>query len=132
MSVILYKLFDGSRKEIEVSEEFAAEYVEMERKDKLVERKETRRHQSLDKSLEHGWDVPDSRVEIQAEFEQKEDNIKLHKAIERLLPEQQRLLIDVYFKGKPQVEIAKSEGVTEAAVSRRLARILAQLKKFMI
>ena len=48
------KYFDGTKYiEIEVSEEFAAEYAELEHKEKLTERKETRRHQSLDKSMEH-------------------------------------------------------------------------------
>lgn len=57
MAFILYCLADGTREEIEVTEEFAAEYAEMEHKDALIERKETRRHQSLDKSLEHGFDI---------------------------------------------------------------------------
>lgn len=48
------KYFDGIKYiEIEVTEEFAAKYAELEHKEKLTERKETRRHQSLDKSMEH-------------------------------------------------------------------------------
>lgn len=33
-----------------------------------TERRETRRHQSLDKSMEHGFNVADSSVDIQAEI----------------------------------------------------------------
>ena len=51
MAFILYCFADGTRQEIEVAEEFAKKYAEMEHKDALIERKETRRHQSLDKSL---------------------------------------------------------------------------------
>ena len=44
MAFITYRFADGTRKEIEVTEEFAAEYAEMDHKDALIERKETRRH----------------------------------------------------------------------------------------
>ena len=44
------RYFDGAKHvEIEVTEEFAADYAAMENRDKLIERKEKRRHQSLDK-----------------------------------------------------------------------------------
>ena len=62
MSAIRYRLSDGHTEEIEVSEALAAEYAAMERREKQIERKETRRHQSLDKSLESGFDVVDTRV----------------------------------------------------------------------
>ena len=40
------RYFDGTKHvEIEVTEEFAAEYAAMEHRNKLIERKETRRHQ---------------------------------------------------------------------------------------
>lgn len=52
MAVILYRFADGHREELEVTEEFAAEYAEMEHREYLINRKETRRHQSLDKSME--------------------------------------------------------------------------------
>lgn len=71
MAVILYRFADGHTEEIEVTDEFAAEYAAMEHRDKLNERKETRRHQSLDKSMEHGFDVPDLRIDIQAEAAEK-------------------------------------------------------------
>ena len=71
MAVILYRFADGHTEEIEVTDEFAAEYAAMEHRDKLTERKETRRHQSLDKSMEHGFDVPDLRIDIQAETERR-------------------------------------------------------------
>ena len=68
MAEIRYRFADGHYEEIEVSDKFAESYAELEHKDKLTCRKETRRHQSLDKSMEHGFDVPDPRVDIQAEI----------------------------------------------------------------
>ena len=68
------RYFDGAKHvEIEVTEEFAAEYAAMEHRDKLIERKETRRHQSLDKSLEHGWDIPDPSADVALQAERNEE-----------------------------------------------------------
>lgn len=131
MPVIRYRFADGHTEEIEVTEEFAESYAELEHGDKLVERKETRRHQSLDKSMEHGFDVPDLRVDIQAEVERRQDNLRLHNAVARLSPAQCELLKEIYFNGVSQSEIAKREGVGKTAISNRLARILARLKKFL-
>lgn len=131
MAVILYRFVDGHTEEIEVTDEFAAEYAAMEHRDKLTERKETRRHQSLDKSLEHGFDVPDLRIDIPAEIERKEEKSRLHNALRHLTDKQRKLLQEVYFNDVSQAEIAKREGVGKTAVNNRLSRILAQLKKFL-
>lgn len=116
---------------VEVTEDIAAAYAELERYERLTERKETRRHQSLDKSLEHGFDIADSSADTYEQAERKERTDKLYKAIALLSPEQQKLLRQVYFEYIPQTEIAKREGVTKKAINNRLARILARLKKYL-
>ena len=131
MAFITYRFADGMREEVEVTEEFAAKYAEMEHKDALIERKETRRHQSLDKSMEHGFDVADPNVNVFEQVERRLWTEKLHKAIAALSPEQQELLRKVYFEYIPQTEIAEKEGVTKKAINNRLARILQRLKKFL-
>lgn len=124
------KIYDGTAYvNVEVTEEFAAQYAEMEHREYLVNRKETRRHQSLDKSMEHGYDVADPNVNISEQVEQQELTDNLHKAISALSSEQQRLLLQVYFEYIPQKEIAKREGVSTVAIHNRLERILARLKK---
>ncbi len=115
--------------DVEVTEEFAAAYAEMEHLERLTERKETRRHQSLDKSLEHGWDIADPSENVFEKVELSERNRQLYQAISHLSPEQQRLLYEVYFEYIPQVEIARREGVSKFAINKRLSRILARLKK---
>ena len=126
------KYFDGTKYiEIEVTEEFAAEYAELEHKEKLTERKETRRHQSLDKSMEHGWDIADQSADVVLQAEVEEDKKRLHDAILKLPKEQRKLLEEVYFQDIPQTELAKRDGVTKTAVNNRLARILKKLKKYM-
>ena len=129
MAFILYRFSDGHYEEIEVTEEFAAEYAGMEHREYLVNRKETRRHQSLDKSMEHWFDVADPKVNIFEQVERRLRTEQLHKAIAALSPEQQILLRQVYFECIPQKEIAEREGVSTVAIHNRLERILARLKK---
>lgn len=92
MAFILYQFADGTRKEIEVTEEFAKKYAEMEHKDALIERKETRRHQSLDKSLEHGFDIPDPTVDITEMAERRELSDEIHKALNALTEKKEKYL----------------------------------------
>lgn len=126
------KFYDGTAYvNVEVTEEFAAQYIEMERKDALIERKETRRHQSLDRSMEHGFDIADPSENIFDKIELVERNQQLYQAILHLPQEQRRLLYEIYFEYIPQTEIARRQGVTKSAINKRLSRILARLKKLL-
>lgn len=126
------KIYDGKAYvNIEVTEEFAVAYAEMEKQERLLERKETRRHQSLDKSLEHGFDVADPSENTFEKIELSERNRQLYQAIEKLPPEQQQLLRKFYFEYIPQTEIAVAQSVTKKAINNRLARILKKLKKLL-
>ena len=86
---------------------------------------ETRRHVSLDALEELGIDfVGEQGVKIDGE-----EFAELRDAIAKLKPEQQELLKKVFWEGIKQVDIAKSEGVDDSAISWRLARIYKRLKK---
>lgn len=111
------KIYDGTKYiAVEVTEKFATEYEQLEKDEKNVNRKETRRHQSLDKSMEHGFDVADPSVDVFKEVERQLWTDKLHKAIAALSPEQQELLRQVYFEYIPQTEIAERESVSAVAI----------------
>lgn len=87
--------------------------------------KETRRHVSFDALEELGIDfVGEQGVTIDGE-----EFAELRDAIAKLKPEQQELLKKVFWEGIKQVDIAKSEGVDDSAISWRLARIYKRLKK---
>lgn len=59
----------------------------------------------------------------------KEVYEELYRAIENLNARQKKLLYSVFWERKKQSEIAKEEGVTEAAVAGRMRRIYAVLRK---
>ncbi len=108
----------------------AKRYIILEHKDNLINRKETRRHQSLDKSMDNGFDIADERVNIYEEVEIKTSYEKLHIAISKLLPQQQWLINEIFFKGRTQISIAEELGIGESAIRSRLKKIYEKLKNF--
>ena len=130
MARILY--FDGIKYvEIEVTEEFAAEYAAMEHRDKLIERKETRRHQSLDKSLEHGWDIQDPSADVALQAERDEEKARLSSALQRLTDKQRAVLLLYIEDGLSFREIAANLGVNKDTVREHYLAAIKNLKKFL-
>lgn len=126
------KINDGnSYIEVEVEDEFAITYNSMEKRDALDERRETRRHQSLNASIDNGFDFPDKTVNIEENAIKAEQDSELHKAIARLEPQQQELIKKVYFENVSQDEISRQLGIAKQSVSDRMARIYKQLKKLL-
>ena len=126
------RYFDGTKHvEIEVTEEFAAEYAAMEYRDKLIERKETRRHQSLDKSLEHGWDIPDPSAVVALQAERNEEKARLSSALQRLTDKQRAVLLLYIEDGLSFREIAANLGVNKDTVREHYLAAIKNLKKFL-
>ena len=126
------RYFDGAKYvEIEVTEEFAAEYAAMEHRDKLIERKETRRHQSLDKSLEHGWDIPDPSADVALQAERNEEKARLSSALQRLTDKQRAVLLLYIEDGLSFREIAANLGVNKDTVREHYLAAIKNLKKFL-
>lgn len=129
MAFITYRFADGTRKEIEVTEEFAAEYAKMEYQNALIERKETRRHQSLDKSLEHGFDFPDPTVDITEMAERRELSDEIHKAL-NALTEKQRKVFELYVsEGLPFRAVGERMGLGTYTVRDYFYNAVKKLKK---
>ncbi len=130
MARILY--FDGIKYvEIEVTEEFAAEYAAMEHRDKLIERKETRRHQSLDKSLEHGWDIPDMSADVALQAERDEDKALLYSALQRLTDKQRAVLLLYIEEGLSFREIGEKLGIHKDTVKEHYHAAIKNLRKIL-
>lgn len=88
MAVIKYQFADGSMSEVEVEDEFAKEYEKIEHRESLINRKETRRHQSLNKSMENGFDIADPTADVLKEVERRELNSKIRLALHTLTDRQ--------------------------------------------
>lgn len=117
--------------DIEVTEEFAAQYAEMEHREYLVNRKETRRHQSLDKSMEHGFDVADPKVNVSEEVERRELSEQIHTALHKLT-NKQRTVISLYFFDELNFrEIGERLHIGTSAVFDHYQAAIKKLKKFL-
>lgn len=113
------------------NEEVIHEYIVEEYRARNINRKETRRHQSMESSMEHGFDRADLKADTEQMLERKEDADKLYKAMQKLLPSQRELIRRVYFEGEKITDIAREEGVDVSSISHRKERALKSLKRFM-
>lgn len=128
---IRYEFTNGEISEIEVDESLGELLVELDRHEYNNDHKETRRHTSLDGMEYEGtlFAAPDDPA---AEVLRREDAARLLLAMETLSPSQRELVRRVYFENEKITDIARTEGVSEAAIRNRLKKIYARLKKFLI
>ncbi len=88
---------------------------------------ETRRHVALE-SLDPEGDHISDGTNLE-EIICTDNSAHLHRAIQSLLPEQIELLRKTFWENRSHTEIARAEGVTEAAIRGRLVRIYERLKE---
>lgn len=135
MTTIHYQFADGHFEEIEVTEEFAIQYAMLEKREKSIERRETRRHVSLEMLHEYGHDFGDDSgnpLTILIERETRRENKEMLKTAVSILTEEQRELLNmVYIKRIPQVQIAEQLGIKKSSVNDRLRRIFNKIKKVL-
>lgn len=126
---IEYKFVTGAV-EVEVSNEWGTLLVDMDRQEYNNDHKETRRHCSLD-----AFNLDDalfpSDVDVLRDILKAEDAERLHRAIAKLEPRQQKLIRQVFFEGRGYTDIARSEGLDESAVRHATTRALKKLKKLL-
>lgn len=125
MPKIKYTFSDGTKTEVEVSEEFFTEYAQLVQNEKRNHWTETRRHVSLDGLGDSGIELP-SATESPEETVAGLDSARLK---DLLTKEQYELVQKIYVDKLSMKEIADQEGVEASSVRHRLMRIKAKLKK---
>lgn len=115
----------------QVDEETRRIYLQEEWKMKTFENRIKRNEQSLEKSLDNGFDVIDEEQDVEENAIKNADIEKVREAILQLDPQQQWLVKQCYIYGKKQREVAREMGIGESALSQRLSVIKAQLKKYL-
>lgn len=147
MPTIHYKFTDGHTQDIEVTEEVAIVFEQLEKYEKKVERKETRRHVSLELLAANGWDyslndsdildVIDKREQEETEWNEekfrRQNTSDKKKEIFSLLTLRQA---KAYFHHKylhiKKTEIAKYMGVTEGAVRKLIKKAETTLREYRL
>lgn len=122
---------DGKKKTAKVQDNVFDVLKELDKQERLDDRRETRRCQSLESSMENGFDVIDDTADIDVILDKKERYKALCFALAKLPNAQRELIQKVFFERIPQVEIAKQEGVSHVAIICRLQVILKKLKEIL-
>ncbi len=142
MKKIKYEFADGI-KEIEVTDEFAAEYEKLIEEEKRIERKETRRHSSLEEIEETGHQFSTGETDFVEELEKaaREEDERLgldEERINKIIASNERrdirvlkeILTDRQFEAfwafayryRKKVDIAKKMNITEGAVRKLIKK----------
>ena len=124
--------FNTETVEIEVPDDWGNIVIELDRNEYNNNHKETRRHYSLDACMFEGMDFAVEDEELARLFEAESLSDKLLFAIAKLEPQQQELLHRILYKHEKLQAIASSEGVSKAAISRRMKKIFNSLKKYLL
>lgn len=117
-------------REITVTEATGKEIIELNRIEYNANHRETRRHVSLEAYDPYDVLVSDDDDPYQETIE-KEETDQLYEAIHQLRPEQQELLFKKYEQDMKQNAIAKEEGVSKMAITKRLQTIYRNLRKYL-
>lgn len=124
---IKYEFVDGDV-ELEVSDEWASVLAELDRLERNNDKKEKRRHYSLEACTYEGAEYAVEDKGISALFGGLGDAERLNEALTYLSSKQQALIRAIYFEGVTVNEYAKKEGVDHSAISHRLRTIYKKLK----
>ena len=147
MTLIHYKFADGHMEEIEVTEAIAAAFEQLEKYEKKVERKETRRHISYERLIESGFVFSDESEDILDALERQEredaewqEELSRRRNLEHKKKEIFSLLTfrqaDAYFRHRylhiKKTEIARHMGVTEGAVRKLIKKAESALREYRL
>lgn len=125
-----YKTITGDV-DINVDEKWIEILKEMDKEEELNERKETRRHESLELSMdEHEW-LDNHEEPVEETICRLETAEALDEAIATLTAKQRDAFMAVHFYGLSIGDVAKAKGISKQAVAKSLAQAKKKLKNFL-
>jgi RNA polymerase sigma factor (sigma-70 family) len=127
---IKYEFVTGEVLAIEVEDELGEVILELDRQERNNDRRESRRHMSLD-GMDFEGETFRAEADTPREAMGRVDTERLMEALDMLSLSQRELLLKVYFKGMRIVDIAREQGVGESAIRDRIRRIHKKLKKYL-
>ena len=115
----------------QVDEETRRTYLQEEYKMFMADYRYKRRNQSLEKSVDNGFDVIDDKQDVEAMAIKQAEKETVMEAISKLEPQQQWLVKQIYIYGRKQIEIANELGVSHQAISQQIILIRSKIKKIL-
>ncbi|MFR1509253.1 MAG: RNA polymerase sigma factor [Acutalibacteraceae bacterium] len=131
--VIKYKFLTGEKIEIEVSNRFGETMLQIDNEIKNSNRRETRRHQSLNELNDKADLITGESIDIGKDILQKFEIDKLYNAMSKLKPSEQELIHKLYLDKQPmmQAEYAKINKTSVGSIKMQVQRVKAKLKKLL-
>ena len=131
--VIKYKFLTGEKIEIEVSNRFGETMLQIDNEIKNSNRRETRRHQSLNELNDKADLITGESIGIGKDSLQKFEIDKLYNAMSKLKPSEQELIHKLYLDKQPmmQAEYAKINKTSVGSIKMQVQRVKAKLKKLL-
>lgn len=126
--LINYKDADGKIIELEVSDEVGTFYLSSVEEEKKNERRETRRHTSLESFTYEDKRFFDDGTDLLADLIASET---VSRAMSHLTERQQYLIRKTCLEGWKYTELAALEGVDESAIRHAVNRAKKKLKKML-
>ena len=114
--------------EIEVSDDIGEVIIRLDKDERNSYQKLHRRSCSLEAYDSYGNRI-EADEDVERDYIENEEVDALKAAITTLLPQQQALITRVFYDNESLTSIAREEGVSVAAISDRLKKIYAQLRK---
>lgn len=126
--LINYKDADGKIIELEVSDEVGTFYLSSVEEEKKNERRETRRHTSLESFTYEDKRFFDDGMDLLADLIASET---VSRTMSHLTERQQYLIRKTCLEGWKYTELAALEGVDESAIRHAVNRAKDKLKKYL-
>lgn len=128
-----YYFADGTKCTVTVQEfgqEWIDELYDLDDKEKRNNRRNTRRHVSLEELVEHNAEPTEMDNYFMDAIFGDIQSETFAEAIKTLTSAQKRLVRQLYVEGYTQQDIAEMEGVKQQAISCRLQKIFNKIQRF--
>lgn len=114
-----------------IDEATRRDFIVQEWKTERKNRAETRRHNSLERLLDAGWDVAGEEIDFVGDMDKEKIVSSLQIVEQNLEPQQKKLLWEIYVERKTLEEIGALENVSKVAIHNRLEKILKKFRKIL-
>ena len=131
MKKVNYEFVTGEVVEVEVSEEWAEVLAEMDRKEYNNEKKETRRHCTMDVLGDEGEWMLDCTAEPYEVLEKKEKEVIVANALNELTDKQRDAVLMIHIDGMTITAYAEQRGVSQQVAAKRLYAAGKKIKVFL-
>lgn len=114
-----------------IDEATRRDFIVEEWKTERKNRAETRRHNSLERLLDAGWDVADNSKDFVSDIVGQDSVNEVRAALKALSEDEREIVVCFYFKKQSLKDISKHFHVYPSTIMRRIEKILKNLKLFL-